>query len=283
MSATAYQRPSNLVEALDCLALTPNALLLAGGTDIYPARVGKPVDLRGESLIDVTAISGLRGIIRGAGGFRVGAAVTWRQLLEEPLPDWFFGLKKAAREVGGQQIQNAGTVVGNVCNASPAADGVPALLALDANVELASRTGIRMLPLSEFVLGNRKTARRADEIVTALVIPERSPPSRSTFLKLGSRKYLVISIAMVAVTVDLDNAARIVDARVVVGACSAVAQHLRPLETALRGASLLDAHRLVEASHFDVLTPMDDVRGTRAFRLHAAQELVVRALQELAR
>ena len=281
-AAARYVRPASLGEALASLVAEPSAVLLAGGTDIYPARVGKPVDLRGESLIDLTAIAGWRSITRADGFIRIGAAVTWRQVLEEPLPDCFFGLKAAAREVGGPQIQNAGTLVGNVCNASPAADGVPALMALDAQVELASLAGVRMLALRDFVLGNRKTARRADELVAALLIPERSAGSRATFLKLGSRKYLVISIAMVAVTLDVDGAGRIAQARVVVGACSAVAQHLTELEAALQGIGLKEGHTLVAGHHFGALSPMDDVRGTRAYRLHAAQELVVRALQELA-
>ena len=108
--------------------------MLAGGTDFYPARVGRAID---EDVLDIGGIDVLRGITAGPAGWRLGATTTWSELLEADLPPLFDGLKQAAREVGGRQIQNAGTFAGNLCNASPAADGVPALLALDAEVELA--------------------------------------------------------------------------------------------------------------------------------------------------
>ena len=129
-------------------------------------------------------------------------------MIRADLPPLFDALKAAAREVGGVQIQNAGTVAGNVCNASPAADGMPALLALGAEVELQSAAGSRRLPLDDFVLGSRRTARRADELVSALHIPARAAGARSVFLKLGGRRYLVISITMVAVLIELDAGRR---------------------------------------------------------------------------
>src|SRR3546814_5531922 len=104
----------------------------------------------------------------------------------------------------------------NLCNASPAADGVPPLLALEAEVELASRDGLRRLALDAFILGNRKTARRPDELVTAIIVPKPSGRARSRFLKLGARKYLVISIVMVATLLDLDDDGRVAKARVAV-------------------------------------------------------------------
>jgi CO/xanthine dehydrogenase FAD-binding subunit len=96
--------------------------VLAGGTDFYPARVGRAID---EDILDITAIGELRGIAEDADGWRIGATTTWSELIETRLPPLFDGLKLAAREVGGRQIQNAGTIAGNLCNASPAADGVP--------------------------------------------------------------------------------------------------------------------------------------------------------------
>ena len=133
--------------------------VLAGGTDFYPARVGRAID---EDVLD---ISGDRRAARHHGrtrdGWRLGATTTWSELLEADLPPLFDGLKQAAREVGGRQIQNAGTLAGNLCNASPAADGVPPLLALDAEVELAGRAGTRRLPLASFITGNRRTVLRA--------------------------------------------------------------------------------------------------------------------------
>ena len=134
-----YLRPRRLEEALSALA-RPSAqphTVLAGGTDFYPARVGRAID---EDVLDIGGIDVLRGITAGPAGWRLGATTTWSELLEADLPPLFDGLKQAAREVGGRQIQNAGTLAGNICNASPAADGVPGLLALDAEVEIAGPT-----------------------------------------------------------------------------------------------------------------------------------------------
>src|SRR5882672_6711202 len=147
----AYLRPRRLEEALTALA-RPH-VVLAGGTDFYPARVGRAI---GEDILDIGAIAALRGITADGSGWRLGATTTWSELLEADLPPLFDGLKQAAREVGGAQIQNAGTLAGNLCNASPAADGVPPLLALDAAVVLAGADGERVLPLDRFILGPRK-------------------------------------------------------------------------------------------------------------------------------
>src|SRR5882724_5884748 len=139
----AFLRPTTLDAALHALdgdgpSGTP-WVVVAGATDHYPVRVGRaPV----EDVLDVTAIDGLRGIeaLDGAdGGWRIGALTTWTDLVETPLPPLFDGLKAAALAVGGAQIQERGTIAGNVCNASPAADGMPNLLALDAQVVLGSR------------------------------------------------------------------------------------------------------------------------------------------------
>ena len=168
--------------------------MIAGGTDFYPQRLGKPMT---EAVLDVTGLPGLRGIEDRGDHWRIGALTTWTDLIEAQLPPCFDGLKLAAREVGGVQIQNSGTLVGNLCNASPAADGTPNLLALDARVELARVDGLRLLPVCDFVRGNRQTLRAADELVTALVIPKPREPAFSGFVKLGARKYLVISIVMI--------------------------------------------------------------------------------------
>jgi CO/xanthine dehydrogenase FAD-binding subunit len=270
-----WTRPSTLSEALASLAEKP-VVLLAGGTDFYPARVGKPLD---EDVLDVTAIEGLSRIERSNGVWRIPCRVTWSDVISADLPPAFDGLKAAAREVGGVQIQNAGTLAGNICNASPAADGIPPLLALDASVELASVRGHRVLKLAEFVLGNRKTARAPDELLTAILVPDR--PARAKFLKLGARKYLVISIVMVAANVETDGKT-VANARVAVGACSAAATRLPELEAALEGAPLSDMAKLATAAHLTPLTPIDDVRGTAVYRNEAALVLVKRALEALA-
>ena len=224
---------------------------------------------------------GHRGIERRGDGWLIGCLTTWTDLLEAHLPPVFDGLVAAARQVGGVQIQNAGTVVGNVCNASPAADGMPCLLALDATVELASVHGFRVLRLQDFVLGPRETARRADEIVTGLLIPALPPGCRALFHKLGARRYLVISIAMLATVARLTEDGMITELRMAIGACSAVAQRLPALEADLCGCR--PDPGLVRPAHFAGLAPIGDIRGTAAYRAAAALELVRRALANLAR
>jgi CO/xanthine dehydrogenase FAD-binding subunit len=277
----AYLRPRSVESALRALD-EGGWTLLAGGTDHYPARVGRP---RAENVLDLSALDGLRGISRqdGATGacWRIGALTTWTDVIEADLPALFDGLKRAAREVGGVQIQNRGTVAGNLCNASPAADGVPPLLALDAVVELASSRGRRELPLDRFILGNRRTARAPDEIVTAIRLPEPDGRASSAFVKLGARRYLVISIVMAAATVEWAGDGRVANARIAVGACSEVARRLPALEAALIGAPSDQLAATVLADHVAPLAPIDDVRADADYRREAALILVRRALTML--
>jgi len=254
-------------------------MVLAGATDFYPARIDRPIE---EDIVDISRIAELRGIEHDEDGWRLGALTTWREIAEQPLPALFDGLKAAAGEVGGMQIQNRGTIGGNLCNASPAADGIPPLLALDASVELASSTGTRSLPLAAFILGNRITARRPDELLTAVRIPARRARTRSAFLKLGARRYLVISIAMVAATVETDGAGRIARAGLAVGACGPVAQRLRSLESRLldQPIAALSDFEVLE-SDLVPLSPRTDVRATAAYRHDAVVTLLQRALRSL--
>jgi CO/xanthine dehydrogenase FAD-binding subunit len=269
-----YLRPRSLDEAVRALA-APGARILAGGTDFYPAHVGRAVT---APVVDVTAVAELDGIAPADDSIRIGGRVTWSQLIAAPLPRCFDGLKAAAREVGSIQIQNRGTVAGNLCNASPAADGVPPLLTLDAEVELVSGAGTRRLKLAQFITGNRQTERRADEIVSAVIVP-RNIDGPSAFLKLSARRYLVISIAMVAAIVESDGAGRVAQARIAVGACSAVARRLPELERRLRGETCKPGlGALVEPSHLAALSPIDDLRATAEYRRDAARTLVARAL-----
>ena len=275
---TRFERPESMSEATSLLA-AGDWSLLAGGTDLYPAHVGRPI---ARPLLDLSRVAGLRGIVKGDEGWSIGATTTWTDVIRADLPPLFGALKAAAREVGGVQIQNTGTVAGNVCNASPAADGMPVLLALGTTVELRSALGSRRLPLVDFVLGSRRTARRGDELVTALHVPARSARARSVFSKLGGRRYLVISIAMVAVVVDLDDADRVTSAGVAVGSCSAVAKRLPSLEARLIGCGAAQLADCVEAADLAPLAPIDDVRARADFRLDATLTLLRRALASLA-
>ena len=275
-----YFRPKVVEDALDLLKRAP-LTVLAGGTDHYPARVGQPLD---EDVLDITAIDALRGIEERDDQVRIGTLTSWRQICDTPLPPWFDGLKLAGREVGGLQVQNAGTIGGNLCNASPAADGVPPLLAMDAEVELASTRGVERLPLSRLILGNRRTARRRDQLLTAIILPKpEKKRAAGHFLKLGARRYLVISIVAVAANLELEDDGRVAAVRIAVGACSPVAQRLPEAERALRGAPcnpLLGSR--VQPGHLSPLIPIDDVRASAEYRLDAALTLVRRTVNELA-
>ena len=274
-----YIRPTTLAEAVSALA-AGEAQILAGGTDFYPA-LGDRLP-RGR-ILDISGLSELRGVSFEPDWVRIGGLTTWSDVIQTPLPRCFDALKAAAREVGSVQIQNRGTVAGNLCNASPAADGVPPLLALDAEVELVSSSGRRRVSLDDFLVGNRKTQRRADEIVSAVLVPRILEGAASVFLKLGARRYLVISISMLAVVLVADESGGVSLARVAVGSCSAVARRLPALERSLVGKAIGEGlGDGIELSHLAPLSPIDDVRATAAYRMDASLTLVRRAVQACA-
>lgn len=263
-----YLRPTALDDALN--ALTSGAFRIAAGcTDLFPATARQRLP---GPLLDITAIDGLRGIWHSDTGLRIGAATTWTDLIKADLPPACAGLQLAAREVGAIQIQNRGTIGGNLCNASPAADGVPPLLTLDAEVELSSARGLRRLALHDFLLGPRHTARAPDELLTAILIPNTSLGGQGHFLKLGARKYLVISITMCAARIEVEDG-KIIAAALSLGACSPVATRLPVAEQAL-----VAGQPITDAMITSALSPIDDVRADAAYRARAAAELVRRTV-----
>jgi CO/xanthine dehydrogenase FAD-binding subunit len=255
---------------------TTGGTLLSGGTDLFPPLSDRPLT---GPVIDISALREIAGIRHTDSHVIIGGRTSWTEIVKSPLSRGFDGLKAAAREVGSVQIQNQGTIAGNICNASPAADGVAALMALDAEVTLASRNASRSLPLTDFVLGNRKTLRHPDEILTSVQIPRRLENAASSFLKLGSRRYLVISIVMVAANLVTDSQGMIREALICVGSCSPKALRLTELERALVGLAARKnvLSTVLRDEHFQ-LSPIDDVRGTAAYRRDAARTLVARAL-----
>ncbi|QKC87559.1 xanthine dehydrogenase family protein subunit M [Mesorhizobium sp. NZP2234] len=269
-----YAKPTTVDEALALLG-EDAWRILAGGTDFYPAQGTKPFR---DNVLDINGLTALRGIAETDDHFVIGARTTWSDLIRHPLPPAFEALKQAAREVGSPQIQNVASVAGNLCNASPAADGVPGLLVLDAEVELRSATVTRYLPLPDFVLGNRRTALQAGEMVSAIRVPKPSTTGTSAFVKLGARRYLVISIAMVAARLVVENGT-VTEAAIAVGSCSAVARRLAGVEAALLGLPV--DHRLgdaVQSAPITELSPIADVRGSAEYRLDAVREIVARAV-----
>lgn len=271
-----YFRPSSLQDALHVLADT-RATILAGGTDVFPALGDRPL---AGPVLDISALEEIKSIQIEKEHIVLGSRTTWTELIAAPLPPCFDGLKAAAREIGSVQIQNQATIAGNLCNASPAADGVAVLLALDAELVLASHAGSRTLRIPEFILGNRKTARRPEELLVAIRVPRRLETAVSTFLKLGARQYLVISIVMVAANLVLEADGSIREALLSVGSCSPVALRLPELERDLIGKSVRHGlGEIVNHKHLARLSPIDDVRATANYRRDAARILVQRALE----
>lgn len=266
-------RPDRLEDALGFLAEAP-ASVLAGGTDVFPALGDRPAPAR---VLDVTAIAGLKGIARQGDLWRIGAGATWTDLIRADLPAMFDGLKIAGRQVGSVQIQNTATIAGNICNASPAADGVPVLLTLDASVELASAAGRRVVALTDFVTGVRRTDLRSGEVVTAMLVPDIAGAVSSGFQKLGSRAYLVISIVSLAGLIRFEGG-QVADARLAAGAASAVPMRLADLERDLIGRGRDSLSGAVRPDHFAGLSPIDDVRATADYRRDACHTLAIRLL-----
>ena len=271
-----YFAPTGLEDALALLAARPMRVI-AGGTDLYPAQGRAPWR---TDLLDINRIDCLVGIELEPEGLRIGAATTWTDLARADLPPAFDGLRAAALQVGGVQIQNAGTIGGNICNASPAADGVPPLLSLDAEVEIAEGAERYRTPLSEFLTGPRNTTLPEGALVTAIYVPPQPANAKSAFEKLGARRYLVISIASVAVVIGLDEDNLIYHARISVGACSPVPQRLPGLEQDVLGQHPESV--IVREDHLGPIAPISDVRAESGYRREVVAELILRAIQRAA-
>ncbi len=265
-----------LADALAQLA-SSDKQVLAGGTDVFtldwPAQ---------QQFINIARVPELKTIEEHDVYWRIGAAVTWSDLASAKLPVLFDGLIAAGKEVGSIQIQNAATIVGNVCNASPAADGTPVLIAMDAEIEITDKSGTRVLPICEFVLGPRSIALKPDQLVVAIRIPKKPGSVTSQFCKLGSRKYLVISFVSIAAVIAVESNF-ITSAGIAVGSCSPVACRLASLEARLVNQPLqvLSDIEVTPEADLAPLTPIDDKRATADYRLQAAQSLLQRTLNAI--
>jgi len=266
-----YYRPENINDAITTLS-KGELTIAAGCTDLFPKT---QEDSLGSNILDISAIKSLKSITIEKEFRRIGSGVTWTDLENEELPNCYEMLKECSLQVGSRQIQNLGTIGGNLCNASPAADGVPCLLSLDASVELISTNGKRILKLDDFIKGSRNTELKKNEILSAILIPEKAERGHSSFVKLGARKYLVISIAMVACKINLDGDI-ISDIAISIGSCSAVARRLGELENTLIGKNV-NSDLTQDIYNFDYknhISPINDIRGTDAYRLEVAKVLV---------
>ena len=274
MKPSRFTTPRSLDVALAELAQA-GGCVLAGGTDVYPALVGRELP---EQVLDISRIAGLRGLRiverNDETVMRIGACTTWTDIAQADLRPGFRALRQVARQIGAVQVQNVGTIAGNVCTASPVGDSIPVLLALDATVELQSQRGTRRVPLAAFITGYRTTVRAPDELVVALEVPISPGDHVSSFVRFGTRSHLVISLAMVAVSVARDSANGIVAARVAVGACSPVAVRLTSVESKVAAGTpvRVDDNDLAE------LAPIDDIRCSAQYRMTLVPELIGRAL-----
>ncbi|HEY7690995.1 MAG TPA: FAD binding domain-containing protein [Gaiellaceae bacterium] len=254
--------PTSLDEALRVKADHPDAVPIQGGTDVM-------VELnfdrrRPELLLDLNGVSELRGWSHENGRVRLGSGLTYTEAMEPPLAELMPALAEASRTVGSPQIRNRGTLGGNLGTASPAGDALPPLLVEGAEVELASVRGVRTMPLREFLVGPKRNAAEPDELIAAVEVePSRAP---QTFMKVGPRNAMVIAVSSLAVVADRGRG----EIRASFGSCGPV-----PGLVTCPFADAAQLPELVQAA----ADPIDDVRGTAAYRRHALGVLAARALE----
>jgi CO/xanthine dehydrogenase FAD-binding subunit len=254
--------PRSLAEALELKAERPDAVPIAGGTDVM---VGVNFDrLRPPAFLNLEEVGELRGWSRENGSVRLGARATYTELMSREAAEALPALAEAARTVGSPQIRNRGTVGGNLGTASPAGDALPPLLVGEATVELASVRGERRVPLLSFLVGPKRNALEPDELIVAVTV--RRPRAAETFMKVGPRNAMVIAVCSLALRVDRDNGLLAAS----FGSSGPTAGLVRaPLEEADSFAEQVAA----------AASPIDDVRGTAAYRRHALRVLTSRALE----
>lgn len=278
-----YLTPATLEEALTALArYGERARVVAGATDLL-LEMERGLRPGVEVLVDITRIAGLDVIRLGEDGWiRLGPLVTHNHCVASSLlRERAFPLVRAAWEVGSPQIRNRGTLAGNLITASPANDTIPPLMALGAQVRLRSLQGERVVPLRAFYTGVRQTVMRPDELLVEIAFPALGPQSRGTFLKFGLRRAQAIAVASVAVVLHMDGD-RVQQAAITLGAVAPTVVHAEAAEAYLQGRPLTPeviaeaARRAVQAAR-----PIDDIRGSAAFRRYLVEVLTRRALTEL--
>jgi len=239
----------------------PEAVPIQGGTDVL---VALNFDrLRPDRILNLNEISELRGFTRESGTLRLGSGLTYTEAMGAPLADALPALAEASRTVGSPQIRNRGTIGGNLGTASPAGDALPPLFVEGAKVEVASVRGLRSLGLDEFLLGPKRNALAEDELIVGVRLEPGGQPQ--TFMKVGPRNAMVIAVCSLAVVVDRERD----EIRASFGSASPT--------TRLVTAPLADADAFPDAVA-DAASPIDDVRGTAAYRRHALRVLAKRAL-----
>ncbi len=273
-----YHEPTSIAEAVALGArFGDDGRFLAGGTDlIIQMRRGR---LAPRHMVSLRRVPGLD-VIAVNGGVTLGSRVTHRALERSPhFQGALRALVEGAEVIGGHQVRNVGTVGGNIVNASPAADVVPVLLALDAEVTCAGPGGERRLSLADFLQGPGRTARRPDELLTAVRFAQPAPRTATAFLKAGRRRAMEISVACVAACLTLDVDGRCTAAAIALGALAPTTIRAREAEAALVGRALTPgALREAGRAAAAVCHPIDDVRASARYRRLLVETLVPRAL-----
>ncbi len=273
-----YEAPESLDGAVALLAgATGEARVLAGGTDLLVQMRADMVDP--ELIVDIKKIRETRTVTEERGGWRIGAAVTGAELKEHaPLEKTWPGVVEAANLIGSTQVQGRATMGGNLCNGSPAADSVPALIAAGAVATLAGPKGRRDLPVEDVMLGPRKLALTKGEIVVSFLLPPRPPRSGDAYLRFIPRTEMDIAVVGAGVSLSLDGGGIITAARVSLGAVAPRVLLVQEAAQAIIGSRLDQAaQERLEAAARAACRPIDDKRGTVEFRTDVAAVLARRA------
>ena len=278
-----FIRARELPEALQALAREDTVVPVAGGTNVLVYMKRAP--LEADAVLDLTRLEALESISEEGDALRLGANVSFARLLEwQPGGPVQALLHPMCAGFAGPLIRNRATVGGNLCDASPAADVSPVLLALDAEVELESiANGPRRLPLADFFEGVRRTAKRRDELLTGISFPRPGGNERTFYYKLGKRRADAISIVSVAMCIRLAGQ-RVESARIALGAVAPVAMRAKDAEAALHGETLTDETiRRAAAAAAAECRPIDDFRAGARYRRQMVETLVARGLMRMAR
>ena len=275
-----YEAPGSLDQAVALLAAEPGeARVLAGGTDLL---VQLRTDLIEPALlVDIKRIPEMRRIAEEGGGFRVGAAATAAELKEHPrLKAVWPGLVEAANLIGSTQVQGRATMGGNLCNGSPAADSVPALIAAGAKATIVGPKGRRDIPVEDVMLAPRKLALTKGEIIASFLLPAKAARTGEAYLRFIPRTEMDIAVVGCGVCLTLDAKGKCTAARVSLGAVAERPLLVAPAAAALVGSTVDDAAlQKLAAAASAACRPIDDKRGTKEYRIKVAGVLARRAAQ----
>ena len=273
-----YQTPSTSKEAAVLMDSEPGqAFVLAGGTDLMVRMKGRFV--QPDLLVDIKHISAMQSIRKSATGFRIGAAVSAAEMGENTsLKKTWPGVVESANLIGSDQIQNRCTIAGNLCNASPAADAVPALIAAGAKVNVVGAQRRRTVAVERIITGPGTTSLRKGEVVEAITLPKRPPRSGDAYLRFTPRSEMDIAVVGAGVSLTLDKNLFIKSARVALGAVAPTPLLVPAAARAIVGTKLNKAAlNLLAQACCAVCDPIDDKRGTIEFRTEVAGVLAQRA------